>query len=124
MENENNPPPSRKMKTATLAWSIGLAVIVIFFLMSTSMFFGSTKSARPISKEKAIYNNLRQIAAAGQQYILEEDAPQVTYEQLVGEWFAPMQDVSGETYTSLIVHDGGGELSVTTEDGLVVTFVY
>lgn len=79
---------------------------------------------REQSREKAIQNNLRQIAAAGQQYILEEGVPEANYDKLEGIYFKAIKPIAGENYTDLVVHDHGGTLEVTTDDGKTVSYEY
>lgn len=118
MDKENQSPPSRKKKILTITWSV-LLVIIVSLLLAPATHMPSTKS-----RGKAVVNNLRQIAAAGQQYILEEDKAQVSYDELVGDYFSAISSVEGETYEQLIVYRDGGALRVTTERGERVTFTY
>lgn len=76
------------------------------------------------AKGKAIQNNLRQIASAGQQYMLEKDAEEVGYNQLAEEYFSRFLAVNGEDYSELIVKKTGGELVVLDRDGQKHTFKY
>lgn len=79
---------------------------------------------REQSREKAIINNLRQVASAGQQYILEEGKPSVKYEQLEGIYFPRINPVAGESYDDLVVVEDGGTLSVTLANGETVEYRY
>lgn len=90
----------------------------------SAMAIPAFQKVRVQSREKAITNNLRMVASAGQQYILEEGAVKVTYKQLEGEYFAPLESVAGEDYTGLVVSEEGGELEVTTKDGNTITYTY
>lgn len=82
------------------------------------------QKVRTQSKRIAVTNNLRQIASAGQQYILEKGVKAVHYDELIPEYFMPIKSVDGESYDSLVVIEDGGSLSVTTRDGLVVEYPY
>lgn len=82
------------------------------------------QNAQLASVQAAIINNLRQVASAGYQYMLEEGATSVKYSQLEGEYFAPIQPVNGESYQDIVVSEEGGEISVTDQDGNTVTFEY
>lgn len=79
---------------------------------------------REQSREKAITNNLRQIASAGQQYILETGSTHVGYPQLEGEYFRTINPLDGENYRDLIVYEQGGTLTVTTDSELTVSYIY
>lgn len=84
------------------------------------------QKVRTTSQQKAIMNNLRQLEAGGMQYMLEEGKNQATYDEIVGpnKYVRSLKPVSGEDYTQLIIHANGGELSVTMQDGTVVSREY
>ncbi|MGB0372374.1 MAG: hypothetical protein ACPGN3_13655 [Opitutales bacterium] len=71
---------------------------------------------------RGIRNNLRQVASAGQQYILEEGATSVGYDKLLGEYFNKIPPVAGESYEEIVVSERGGELVVKTLFGEEVSF--
>ena len=100
-----------------------MIVVVIIGLLSAMAIPAFTK-VREQSREKAIINNLRQIAAAGQQYILENGSTQVTMGALEGTYFSTLAPVAGESYTSVSVSESGGTLSVTTSGGQTISFSY
>ena len=81
------------------------------------------QKVRENSQEKTIINNLRMIASGGQQYLLEEGVNSVRYEELVGDYFAPISPVAGEDYSGLVV-EPSGILEVTTASGKSVTYTY
>lgn len=74
--------------------------------------------------ERRITNNLRMIASAGQQYILEEGVSSVNYSQLVGDYFRAFDSVAGERYDNITISENGGTIRATTADGKVVEFSY
>lgn len=82
------------------------------------------QKVRTTSQEKAITNNLRQIAAAGQQYILENGVSEAPYEKLVGDYFPPLKPVTGETYDDIVISDEGGQINVELPDGQVISYEY
>lgn len=80
---------------------------------------------RETSREKTITNNLRQVASAGQLYLLEEGATEVTYPTLVEkEYFMPFEPVDGESYDDLVIKEQGGTLEVITDSGTTVEYAY
>ena len=74
--------------------------------------------------EKWVINNLRQIASAGQQYILETGESQANYNQLVGDYFMELEPINGENYTTITIKETGGTISVIMQNGQEVTFTY
>jgi len=90
---------------------------------SAAMAIPAFQKVRENARQKTILNNLRQIASGGQQYLLEEGADSVRYDQLVGEYFPEIESVAGENYGGLTV-TRSGTLSVITANGEVVEYTY
>jgi len=84
----------------------------------------SEATVREASREKAITNNLRQIASAGMQYMLEEDADMAFYEEMAGDYFLPIPPIDTESYRGLVVHENGGVLAVESVKYGRVTYTY
>ncbi|MEM7789896.1 MAG: prepilin-type N-terminal cleavage/methylation domain-containing protein [Verrucomicrobiota bacterium] len=103
---------------------VEIMIVVVIIGLLAAMAIPAFNKVREQSREKAITNNLRQVASAGQQYILEEGTDQATYAQLQPTYFNTIAPVAGEDYTGLIVDEEGGSLSVTTGGGLEVTYTY
>jgi hypothetical protein len=72
---------------------------------------------------KAIMNNLRMLAAAADQFYLENGVPEAQLSQLVGpdKYMKRLVGVAGEDYFALKFKQGLA-LSVTTSDGRVYTY--
>jgi hypothetical protein len=83
---------------------------------------GSAADPSPEIK-RAILNNLRQLAAAADQYYLENGKTQVTLDELVGEtkYVRKLVVIDGENYGS-IVFAQGKPLTVTTAGGYTTTY--
>lgn len=92
--------------------------------MLSAMAIPAFQKVREQSREKAITNNLRIVASAGMQYILEEGAVSVSYDKLEGEFFQPIEPINGESYRELVISEDGGVLEVTTDSGETITFTY
>lgn len=75
------------------------------------------------SQQKAILNNLRQIAAARDQFILENGRPPASIDELVGEtkYIRRLVPVAGENYSALLMQQGQA-LVVTAEGGMSVIY--
>ncbi|WOO41769.1 hypothetical protein [Rubellicoccus peritrichatus] len=104
---------------------IGQQQQVVTVGLLAAMAIPAFNKVREQSKEKAITNNLRQVAAAGQMYILETGEPEVTYKKLIGPYIMhDIEPLAGEDYSSLKVNEMGGTLEVVTEDGEVISYTY
>lgn len=100
------------------------AVPAVAVGLGAAMAIPAFNKVRETSREKAITNNLRMVASAGMQYMLEEGKASAKYSDVVGDYFAPLQPVAGEDYSELEVSEDGGTLKVVTEDGLEIEFEY
>lgn len=103
---------------------VEIMIVVVIIGLLAAMAIPAFNKVREQSREKAITNNLRQIASAGAQYILEEGTSTVGYADLEGEYFATIAPVAGEVYSTLVLNEGGGSLSVTTTGGESVSYIY
>lgn len=94
--------------------------------VGAAMAIPAFQKVRTTSQEKAVTNNLRQIMSAGQQYILENGVNEVSYDKLIGPngYINELQPVAGESYEEIIVTSAGEEISVTLEDGSVISYSY
>lgn len=103
----------------------GTSAVVMIGGIGTAMAIPGFNKVRQTSQEKAVLNNLRQVASAGQLYILSEGVEQVTYPVLVEKrYFSEIQPIAGEDYSILTVRAEGGVLSVQLRDGRVIEFPY
>jgi hypothetical protein len=73
--------------------------------------------------QRAVLNNLRQIAAARDQFILEKGRPPASIDELVGDtkYIRRLNSVQGEVYLGVsLLRDQ--PLIVTTSDGMIVSY--
>jgi hypothetical protein len=80
---------------------------------------------RSTSQEKAVTNNLRQIASAADQYFLEEGKASVRIEDLIGpnKYIRSLTPVAGENYEGMIL-EVGKEIKVTLGNGKVISLPF
>ncbi len=81
------------------------------------------QKVRNTSHEKAVTNNLRQIASAADQYFLENGVNEVSVDKLVGEYIRELTPVAGESYEGMLIR-AGEDISVTLEDGSVISIQF
>ncbi|PXA03729.1 hypothetical protein DDZ13_10565 [Coraliomargarita sinensis] len=89
---------------------------------STYRAFQSLDQVSAVSQEKAVTNNLRQIASAADQYFLEEGKAEVTIEDLVGpgKYIRSLEPVAGESYEGMVIKTTDTEISVTLGNGEII----
>lgn len=64
---------------------VEIMIVVVIIGLLAAMAIPAFQKVRASSQEKAIVNNLRQLASAAQQYFLEEGVSTVTSSELVGQ---------------------------------------
>lgn len=76
------------------------------------------------SQDKAVLCNLRQLAAAADQYFLEHGATVVRYEELVGpgNYLKSLRVVAGEDYLANFPYRAGGILSAEYPSGRIINY--
>jgi type IV pilus assembly protein PilA len=81
------------------------------------------QKVRSSSQEKAVLNNLRQLAAAADQYYLEHGVTTATYTDLVGpdKYVKTVTSVAGENY-HLLRFQAGRPLQVRLSDGRTIHY--
>jgi type IV pilus assembly protein PilA len=93
--------------------------------LMAAMAIPAFNKVRDNARIKSVTNNLRMVAAGGQQYLLEEGTDQVSYQTVVqAGYFSALEPVHGESYQELTVDAEGGTLSVTLKDGTEVSYDY
>ncbi len=104
---------------------VEIMIVVVIIGLLAAMAIPAFNKVRENSRKKAILNNLRQVAAAGQQYILETGKSTVSYADLQPTYFKDIQKVAEEDYSVLTVTSTGATaLKVTTSAGMVVSYTY
>jgi type IV pilus assembly protein PilA len=102
---------------------VEIMIVVVIIGLLAAMAIPAFQKVRATSQEKAITNNLRQLASAAQQYFLEEGVTTVTYAQLVGDdlYINQIETVAGETYPDPITTD---DKTLVTGGDKVVTYTF
>ena len=110
---------SLKQDVATLAVYNPVSVGLL-----AAMAIPAFQKVRTASQEKAIINNLRQLSAAADQYMLETGKDSAVYSQLVGpgndKYIRALNPVAGEDYTRLVIKTSTKQLEVTTQSGQTI----
>jgi type IV pilus assembly protein PilA len=106
---------------------VEIMIVVVIIGLLAAMAIPAFNKVRYTSRYKAIVNNLRQVAAGAQQYMLEQGVSQVDETQLEGtnsfNYVRPIAIVNGETYSGLTAITGTtSQLSTSENDSTVVTF--
>jgi len=92
--------------------------------LGAAMAIPAFQKVRTTSQEKAITNNLRQIASAADQYFLENGVNEVSFEQLEGDYFKNITPVAGESYQGMMINSDMQAISVTLPSGEVIEYTF
>jgi len=124
IKQSNGGQKGRGMAIAGLVLGYLIIAIMPFGLMA-AMAIPAFQKVRSVSQEKAIINNLRQLDAAAEQFMLENGVTKAAYADLVGQgpdrYIKNLTPVSGEDYTRLMINAADREISVTTAQGHIIT---
>lgn len=99
---------------------VEIMIVVVIIGLLAAMAIPAFNKVRMTSQEKAVINNLRQIASAADQYFIEEGAVAVSTDDLVGtdKFVKTISTVAGESYATLNAQLTAGftQLTITTVD--------
>jgi type IV pilus assembly protein PilA len=104
-----------------------LAAISIYNPMTVglmaAMAIPALQKTRTAAQERAVMNNLRQLAAAAEQHYLETGTKSATYDQLVGpqKYIKVLHPVAGENYRALRFQQGQ-PIRVRLQNGKMVEY--
>ena len=78
----------------------------------------------PVELKRRVLNNLRQLAAAADQYYLENGVSRASYDDLVGatKYVRELKPVDGEEYRAIQFQQGKA-LQTTTSQGYVISYM-
>jgi type IV pilus assembly protein PilA len=107
---------------------VEIMIVVVIIGLLAAMAIPAFSKVRASARAKAITNNLRQIGAAAQQYMLEQGVSQVNENQLEGtdtnSYIRPIQTVIGEVYSGLSLNTNTTQISVSENDGNSTTVTF
>jgi type IV pilus assembly protein PilA len=102
---------------------IEIMIVVVIIGLLAAIAIPAFQRARTTSQEKAVYNNLRELGAAAQQYFLEEGVLSVDITSLIGhdKYVINMEKVAEEVYPATIAADAQ---SISTTGTPAVTYKF
>lgn len=104
---------------------VEIMIVTVIIGMLAALAIPAFQKSRQATREKAITNNLRQIAAAAQQYLLEHGVNAVAYSDIVGtntdRYITEITTVAQEDYTTLVINNTDTQVSITSP---VITVTY
>ncbi len=105
---------------------VEIMIVVVIIGLLAAMAIPAFNKVRATSQDKAVKNNLRQLAAAAQQYMLDKGVTRVVNTDVVGtsteKYISQISLVGGETYTITI--DVGTTQIATEVAGRIVTYQF
>jgi type IV pilus assembly protein PilA len=108
---------------------VEIMIVVVIIGLLAAMAIPAFNKVRAAARQKSVTNNLRQIAAAAQQYMLENGVSQVNETQLAGTdttyYLRPITPVIGEDYTAMpIITNTVTQITISENDGNATVVTY
>lgn len=105
---------------------VEIMIVVVIIGLLAAMAVPAFQKVRENSQSKAITNNLRQVAHAGAQYILEVGSDSVTYDLLVSnQYLNEIEPVAEETYNAITITTDSTSITAANQPtGLSVKYTY
>jgi type IV pilus assembly protein PilA len=102
---------------------VEIMIVVVIIGLLAAMAIPAFQKVRSTSQEKAVTNNLRQIASAAQQYFLEEGVTSVQVSSLIGadKYINAVETVASEIYPTQITT---GETTIATTGTPIVVYTF
>ena len=117
----NNNKSARKGFTL-----VEIMIVVVIIGLLAAMAIPAFSKVRQQSRIKAVTNNLRQIATAASQYMLDKGVTQAAYSDLVGTatdaYIRSISPVAGEVYSSITIDQGMSALTISATAFGTITF--
>jgi len=105
---------------------VEIMIVVVIIGLLAAMAIPTFGVVRQQSRVKAVTNNLRQIATAASQYMLNNGLTQASYTDLVGtstdNYLHTLSPVAGEDYSGITVVQTATQLSITAITFGTVTY--
>jgi len=104
---------------------VEIMIVVVIIGLLAAMAIPAFNKVRQSSRESAITNNLRQLANAADQYMLQNGVTQAAYSDIVGtetdKYVKSIKTVAGENYSSLTIGQDDTQISVSS-GAITVTY--
>jgi len=105
---------------------VEIMIVVVIIGLLAAMAIPTFSMVRQQSRTKAVMNNLRQLASAGEQYMLDKGVTQAGYTDLVGtatdNYIRSITQVAGEDYSTVLLQQGTTQVSITSPTFGTVTY--
>ena len=104
---------------------VEIMIVVVIIGLLAAMAIPAFTQVRENSRSSAIENNLRQVASAAQQFMLENGVTQAAYSDLTAAgYFSDIAGVNGEDYTALVINEDDTEVTLTDASGETRSFQF
>ena len=102
---------------------VEIMIVVVIIGLLAAMAIPAFQKVRATSQQKTVLNNLRQLAAAAQQYMLETGATSANYTSIVGTglWVSTIETVATEVYPTTITNT---QSQIATTGDPIVTYTF
>ena len=104
---------------------VEIMIVVVIIGLLAAMAIPAFQKVRATSQDKAVTNNLRQLASAAQQYMLETGSTNAAYASIVGAnlYLTTIEQVADETYTGITIDTSSSSVAATV-NGRTITYTF
>ncbi len=106
---------------------VEIMIVVVIIGLLAAMAIPAFQKVRQTSQDKAVVNNLRQIAAAAQQYMLETGSTSAPTDNLIGTgsqyWITTVEQVANETY-GILIDTASTQITASPDGTRIVTYTF
>lgn len=103
---------------------VEIMIVVVIIGLLAAMAIPAFQKVRATSQDKTVTNNLRQIASAAQQYMLEQGVSTVTVTNLYPDWLTTPEEVANETYPTTISATATTVIATGVAGARTVTYTF
>jgi len=104
---------------------VEIMIVVAIIGLLAAMAIPGFQRVRNVSQDRAVTNNLRQLASAAQQYMLETGSSNAAFTSIVGAslYLTTIEQVADENYSSITIDMSSASVSATV-NGRTVSYTF
>ena len=106
---------------------VEIMIVVVIIGLLAAMAIPAFQKVRATSQDKTVLNNLRQVASAAQQYLLETGNASVAVSKLIGKdnYISTIEAVGSEVYTGIAaIATNTSEISIKSPSQNTVYYTF
>ena len=105
---------------------VEIMIVVVIIGLLAAMAIPAFQKVRASSQDRTVLNNLRQVASAAQQYLLEQGVLTVSSADLIGsgEYITTIESVGTESYDAFTINTNTSQIQIASPSGNTITYQF